>query len=79
MATKLSGLWKEGAVVWLSAVIGGMALWMLVNGRPKNGRPFSFSLNPNPNWKEIFKECLLRTCTRTPLVSVGLTSTCTAT
>ncbi|OFQ56640.1 DUF3054 domain-containing protein [Corynebacterium sp. HMSC074H12] len=33
MATKLSGLWKEGVVVWLSAVIGGMALWMLVNGR----------------------------------------------
>lgn len=33
MATKLSSLWKEGAVVWLSAVIGGMALWMLVNGR----------------------------------------------
>ncbi|HIX79835.1 MAG TPA: DUF3054 domain-containing protein [Candidatus Corynebacterium faecipullorum] len=33
MATKLSDLWKEGAVVWLSAVIGGMALWMLVNGR----------------------------------------------
>ncbi len=33
MATKLNGLWKEGVVVWLSAVIGGMALWMLVNGR----------------------------------------------
>lgn len=32
MATKLNGLWKEGVVVWLSAVIGGMALWMLVNG-----------------------------------------------
>ena len=33
MTAKLSGLWKEGAVVWLSAIIGGMALWMLVNGR----------------------------------------------
>lgn len=33
MATKLSGPWKEGVVVWLGAIIGGMALWMLVNGR----------------------------------------------
>lgn len=33
MTAKLSGLWKEGTVVWLSAIIGGMALWMLVNGR----------------------------------------------
>ncbi|MCG7261512.1 DUF3054 domain-containing protein [Corynebacterium guaraldiae] len=33
MAAKLSGLWKEGVVVWLSAIIVGMALWMLVNGR----------------------------------------------
>ena len=33
MATKLSGLWKEGLVVWLSAIVGGMALWILVNGR----------------------------------------------
>ena len=33
MATKLGGLWKQGAVVWVSAILGGMALWVLVNGR----------------------------------------------
>ncbi|AMO91989.1 hypothetical protein HMPREF3155_08865 [Corynebacterium sp. HMSC06D04] len=33
LAAKIGGRWKEGLVVWLSAVIGGMALWMLVNGR----------------------------------------------
>ena len=33
MAAKLGGLWKQGAVVWVSAIVGGMALWMLVNGR----------------------------------------------
>lgn len=33
LATKVQGKWKEGTVVWLSAIIGGMALWILVNGR----------------------------------------------
>lgn len=33
LAAKIGGRWKEGLVVWLSAVIGGMALWMLVNSR----------------------------------------------
>ena len=33
MAANLSVLCKEGVIMWLSAIIGGMALWMLVNGR----------------------------------------------
>ena len=33
LATKVQGKWKEGGIVWLSTVVGGMALWMLVNGR----------------------------------------------
>ncbi|APT87754.1 DUF3054 domain-containing protein [Corynebacterium flavescens] len=27
------GKWAEGIIVWVSAIIGGMALWVLVNGR----------------------------------------------
>jgi len=33
LATKVQGKWKEGVVVWLSAIIGGMALWIMVKGR----------------------------------------------
>lgn len=33
LATKTQGKWKESLFVWLSAVLGGMALWILVNGR----------------------------------------------
>ena len=33
LAAKVQGKWKEGGVVWLSTIVGGMALWMLVNGR----------------------------------------------
>ncbi|MDO5033201.1 DUF3054 domain-containing protein [Corynebacterium sp.] len=32
-ATRVQGRWREGLVVWASAIIGGMVLWALVNGR----------------------------------------------
>ncbi|MDY5840570.1 MAG: DUF3054 domain-containing protein [Corynebacterium camporealensis] len=33
LGLKVTGKWKEGAVIWASAIIGGMILWVIVNGR----------------------------------------------